>query len=64
MIIEYLIKQAGINTTVSTEVNGTTILSPKDLGAQLVAGSIDIAVVPEPIVTSSTLQIKQAGKTP
>ena len=64
VILEHLLEREGINATVSTKVGDTTILSPKDLGTQLVAGKIDIAVVPEPIVTSSTLQRKQAGKAP
>ena len=55
-IIEYLLSEAKINATVSYEVDGKTIRTPKDLGAQIAAGKVDIAVAPEPIVTSSLLQ--------
>ena len=64
MILEYLLDAANVNATVATAVNGTEILTPKDLGAKIVSGEIDIAVVPEPIVTSSTLERKSAQKTP
>ena len=57
MILEYLLKAANINATVSTSVNGTEIVTPAQLGEQVVAGNIPIAVVPEPIVTSSLLSI-------
>lgn len=57
-IIEYLLSKAKVNATVSTSVNGTEILTPKDLGAQITAGNVDIAIAPEPIVTSSLLQNK------
>ena len=64
MILEYLLDAANVNATVATSINGTEILTPKDLGAKIVSGEIDIAVVPEPIVTSSTLERKAANKTP
>lgn len=60
-ITQYLINAAGIGATVSDSFNGNTIPSPKDLGALLTNGSIDIAIVPEPILTSSMLTIKQNG---
>lgn len=62
MILEHLLDAAGINATISTNVNGKEILTPKDLGAKIVAGEVDIAVAPEPIVTSSTLERKAAQK--
>ncbi len=57
MILEYLLKAANVNATVSTSVNGTEIVTPAQLGEQVVAGNVPIAVVPEPIVTSSLLTI-------
>lgn len=63
MIIEHLLEAADVNATVSTNVNGTEILTPAQLGEQLVAGNIPVAVVPEPIVTSSLLTIKKNGNT-
>jgi NitT/TauT family transport system substrate-binding protein len=63
IVLEYLLSAAKINATVSTEIDGKTIASPAQLGEYLVAGKLDIAVVPEPIVTSSLLSIKASGKT-
>ena len=59
MILEYLLKAANVNATVSTSVNGTEIVTPAQLGEQVVAGNVPIAVVPEPIVTSSLLTINK-----
>ena len=61
-IIEYLISASGVNATVSTSVNGKDINTVQELGAQIIAGTVPIAAVPEPIVTSSMLEIKKAGK--
>jgi len=55
-IIKHILSEAKINATVSYEIDGKTILTPKDLGAQIAAGTVDLAVAPEPIVTSSMLQ--------
>jgi NitT/TauT family transport system substrate-binding protein len=58
IILEYLIESYGLDTTVSTSYNGSEILTPAQLGEQIIAGNLPIAVVPEPIVTSSLLKIK------
>ena len=62
-IIEHLLSKAGIDATVSTSVDGTEILTPAQLGEMVVAGKVSIAVVPEPIVTSSMLAIAKNGNT-
>ena len=62
VVLEYLLAAAEINATVATSYDGKEILTPADLGAQIVAGNVSIAVAPEPIVTSSNLQRKQAQK--
>lgn len=59
MVLEYLLKAANVNATVSTSVNGTEIVTPAQLGEQVVAGNVPIAVVPEPIITSSLLTINK-----
>jgi len=60
IILEALIEKAGLeNVTVSYMVDNKEIGTPKQLGEQLVAGNIDIAVVPEPIITSSLLTINK-----
>jgi len=64
VVLEYLLSATGVNATVATSYDGKEILTPADLGAQIVAGNVSIAVAPEPIVTSSNLQRKQAEKTP
>lgn len=63
VITQFLIDSAGINATVSDSYNGNVIAAPNDLGALLTEGSIEIAIVPEPILTSSLLTIKQSGDT-
>ena len=62
IILQHLLDAAGVNATISTSIDGKEILTPKDLGAKIVAGEVDIAVAPEPIVTSSTLERKAAQK--
>ncbi len=61
VVIEYLLDALKIDANVSYTVDNKEIATPAQLGEQLVAGKIDIAVVPEPIVTSSTLAIKNNG---
>ena len=63
IILEYLLRARGVNATVSTSVNGSEIVTPAQLGEQVIAGNLPIAVVPEPIVTSSLLKIA-ANKNP
>ena len=60
-ILEYIVKEAKINAEVSYTYDGKEILTPADLGAQITAGNLPIAVVPEPIVTSSLLAIQKNG---
>ncbi|MBQ7333558.1 MAG: ABC transporter substrate-binding protein [Clostridia bacterium] len=62
-ITDYLVSKASINVTVSNTFNGKVIASPQELGALLTEGSIDIAVVPEPILTSSLMTIKANSNT-
>lgn len=56
VVLEYLLEEAKVNATVSTSVNGTEITTPQQLAQQIIAGNISIAVAPEPIVTSATMQ--------
>ena len=62
-ILEYLVEAANINAVVSYTYDGKEILTPNDLGALITAGSLPLAVVPEPIVTSSLLAIQKNGNT-
>ena len=52
VILENLIKAYDIDATVSYTIGDTEIATPKDLAAQVIAGKIDIAVAPEPIVSN------------
>lgn len=61
IVLEYILEQAGINATVSYTIDGKDILTPADLSAQVVAGNIPNAVMPEPLVTSSLLAISKNG---
>ena len=56
VVLEYLLEEAKVNATVSTSVNGTEITTPQQLAQQIIAGNVSIAVAPEPIVTSATMQ--------
>ena len=55
-ILTFLLKTAKVDATVATEFEGKAIKTPADLGALVTNGSLPIAVVPEPMVTSSTLK--------
>ncbi|MBO7304628.1 MAG: ABC transporter substrate-binding protein [Clostridia bacterium] len=55
-IVEHLFETAKIEVTVSTSFEGSEIKTPAQLGALIIAGKLDYAVVPEPIVTSALLQ--------
>ncbi|MBO7196920.1 MAG: ABC transporter substrate-binding protein [Clostridia bacterium] len=61
MVLEYIIKTAGINATISYEFEGKEILTPQELSAYVVSGKLPNAVMPEPLVTSSLLQITKNG---
>ena len=53
LVIEHLLAEAGVNATVSYVHGDKTITTPQEIGALI--GTVDIAVVPEPILTSSLL---------
>ena len=61
IILEYILREAGVNASLSYTVDGKEILTPQDLSAQLIAGNIPNAVMPEPLVTSSILKAKSDG---
>lgn len=55
-VLEYLISAYKLeNVTISTSVDGKELVTPADLGKAIKDGLVDIVVVPEPILTSSTL---------
>ena len=60
-VLEYVISATNTNATVSYTFDGKEILTPADLGSMVTAGKLPIAVMPEPIVTSSLLAIQKSG---
>lgn len=63
IILEEVLNRNGIDATVSFVYGEKTIKTPADLGALVVSGDLPIAVLPEPIVTSSLLTINKNGNT-
>ena len=63
LVLEYIIKEAGLDIEVSYSVGNTVMDTPADLSAQVIAGNIPYAVMPEPLVTSSLLAITKNGDT-
>ena len=60
-ILEHIIKESGLNITVSYEFDGKEIHSPAALSELVVAGKLPNAMMPEPLVTSSLLAIAKAA---
>lgn len=65
-ILNYLLQEKGVNATVKTEaeINGDvkTLAQPSDLASALIAGAVDIALVPEPVATAAPLKIASMNK--
>lgn len=62
-ILKHALQAVGVNATVSTSYDGKEILQPADVGALVNEGKLPIAVIPEPIITSSLLTIQKNGNT-
>lgn len=58
IILEYVIEALELDITVSTSINGVDMVKPADVSAQVVAGSLPYAVIPEPLITASLLKNK------
>ena len=65
-ILEYLLEAKGVNATVQTVavVNGNdkTLAQPSDLASAMIAGAVDIALVPEPVATAAPLKVASMNK--
>ena len=59
MILDYIISALDLDITVSTSIDGKEMAKPADVQAQVIAGALPYAVIPEPIITSATLQNNQ-----
>lgn len=66
LILEHVLAEKGINATVKTTatVNGQekNLVEPSDLASAMIAGAVEIALVPEPVATSAPMNINQQGK--
>ena len=66
VILNHLLEESGVNATVKTSigegVDEKTITAPTDLAPLLIAGKVDIALVPEPVATAAPLKIAQQSK--
>lgn len=61
-VTQALLEKYEINAEVVTEINGTTINSPDNLKDAIVAGTVSIAVVPEPALSASFTARAASGK--
>ena len=65
-ILRYLLAESGINATVKTSIgegaDEKAITAPTDLAPLLIAGKVDIALVPEPVATAAPLKIASQNK--
>ena len=63
VILRHLLAESNINATVRTTIgegnDEKTITAPTDLAPLLIAGKVDIALVPEPVATAAPLKIAQ-----
>ena len=66
VILRHLLKESGVNATVKTSIgegaDEKKITAPTDLAPLLIAGKVDIALVPEPVATAAPLKIAQQNK--
>ena len=63
VILEHILSENDINATVATTAkvgnDDKNLTQPSDLAAALIAGAVDIALVPEPVATAAPLQAAQ-----
>ena len=66
VILKHLLAESNVNATVKTTIgegeNEKTIAAPTDLAPLLIAGKIDVALVPEPVATAAPLKIASQNK--
>ena len=66
VILKHLLAETNVNATVKTTIgegeNEKAIVSPTDLAPLLIAGKVDIALVPEPVATAAPLKIASQQK--
>ncbi len=53
IVIDKILEKSGVNATVSYEVGNTIIDEPSKIAPQIIKGAVDIAVLPEPMVSNA-----------
>lgn len=61
-ILTHLLAESNINATIKTSFDQKAIADPTFLTPLLIAGEVDIALVPEPVATAAPLQIASQNK--
>ncbi len=66
VILRHLLAESNVNATVKTTIgegeNEKVIAAPTDLAPLLIAGKVEIALVPEPVATAAPLKIASQNK--
>ena len=66
VILRHLLAESNVNATVKTTIGSgadeKSIAAPTDLAPLLIAGKVEIALVPEPVATAAPLKIAQQNK--
>lgn len=66
VILKHLLQESNVSANVKTTIgegeNEKVIAAPTDLAPLLIAGKIDIALVPEPVATAAPLKIASQNK--
>lgn len=66
VILKHLLEESNVNATIKTSTgegeSEKTIAAPTDLAPLLIAGKVDIALVPEPVATAAPLKIASQNK--
>ena len=66
VILNHLLNESGVNATIKTSigegVDEKAIAAPTDLAPLLIAGKVDVALVPEPVATAAPLKIASQNK--
>ena len=56
IVLEFILKELSINAEVSYTVDGKDMVTPADVSAQILAGNIPNAVLPEPLISTAIIK--------
>lgn len=62
-VLKYLVHELKLDITISDTIDGQVMLTPQMVQANVIAGKIPNAVIPEPLITAAMLQIQKNGNT-